>query len=322
VNEIDVVIVSFNSRASLRHCVEELALTERVHVTVVDNASADGSLQVVSDLEVTTIANAENVGFARGCNEGWRAGDAPFVLFLNPDATIDPDAVLALAAALERHPEAGAVAPRIERPDGSLDFSLRRFPRLRSRYAQALFLHRLFPRATWVDEVVRDPHAYDREGVVEWASGACLLVRRRALESIGGFDERYFMYCEDVDLCRSLSEAGCPVRFEPSVTCVHEGGASAPRASLLPVLTESRALYAEKHFTRIGVVAERLGLALCASIHMIASPWPSVRAGHARSLRIAFGLGLTRAGLAASHSAGPGRSDAGQTAIEGNRRAG
>ena len=105
-------------------------------------------------------------------------GSSPYVLFLNPDARIDADALAKLVAELDRDERIGAVAPRIEEPDGSLDYSLRRFPRLRSSFAQALFLHRIFPDATWVDEVIRDPAEYEHPHAVEWVSGACFVVRR------------------------------------------------------------------------------------------------------------------------------------------------
>src|SRR6266511_3110398 len=135
---------------------------------------------------------------------------------------------------------AGGVAPRIVHTDGTLDYSQRRFPRLRSTYAQALFLHRLFPRATWTDEVIREDEAYARRGSPDWVSGACMLMRRSVLEELNGLDEGFFMYCEDIDLCRRLRRAGYDLVFEPDARVLHEGGASAPRTSLLPVLASSR----------------------------------------------------------------------------------
>src|SRR4051794_14355638 len=144
---VDVVVVSYESRPRLRSCVEPLAGAEGINVVVADNASSDGSLDSVSDLPLTALALPDNGGFARGCNAGWRAGSAPYVLFLNPDAEISPGAVLRLAEALE-DAKVGAAGPRILGEDGQLHWSQRRFPRLVSLYAQALFLHRLFPRAS------------------------------------------------------------------------------------------------------------------------------------------------------------------------------
>ena len=214
---------------------------------VVDNDSTDASVASLADLDVTTIAVEVNRGFAAGCNIGYRAGTAPFVLFLNPDARAEPELIGRLRAVLEAAPAAGAVAPRILDEDGNLDFSLRRFPRRRSTFAQALFLHRALPQATWVDEVVRDPAAYERAWSPDWVSGACLLVRRSVLEQIGGFDEGYFHYSEDTDLCRRIRDAGFDIRYEPSAVVVHLGGRSTPRPALLPTLAAARVRYVRRH---------------------------------------------------------------------------
>ena len=286
---VDAVVVSYNSRSHLRACVAPLASAGGVHVVVVDNASTDGSAETVADLGVELIRRSENGGFAVGCNEGWRAGDAPFVLFVNPDATIDEASFATLVAVLEREDGVGAVAPRIEGPDGSLAWSQRRFPRLRSAFARALFLHRAFPRAGWADDLVRDARAYERPGSPEWVSGACLLVRRAALDAVGGWDEGFFLYGEDVDLCRRLRGAGWDVRFEPGARVVHAEGASAPRASTLPLLAASRIRYLRKHHGRLAAAAGRAALALGAVTHVaVGRGGRAARGGHARALWVAL----------------------------------
>ena len=137
--EIDVVIVSYNSADHLRACVAPLASAKHIHPIVVDNDSSDRSLETIADLAVSAIAQPGNFGFAHGCNAGWRAGSSPYVLFLNPDATIDHASARRLAQVLEDHPRAGIAAPKILEPDGSLGaYSLRRFPRLRSTFARRL----------------------------------------------------------------------------------------------------------------------------------------------------------------------------------------
>jgi GT2 family glycosyltransferase len=209
-------------------------------------------------------------------------------LFLNPDATMDETALDALVATLDRTPKAGAVAPRILDSDGTLDYSARRFPRLRSTYAQALFVHRLFPTATWTDEVIRDDASYERPSSPDWVSGACILVRRSLLEELDGLDDAFFMYCEDIDLCRRIRNAGYDVLLEPAAEIVHEGGASAPRASLLPVLAASRLRYAAKHRGKPTAILERLGIALGSFTHLLVSRGGyAMRAGHGRALRLA-----------------------------------
>ena len=273
-SSVDVVIVSFNSRAKLRSCVEPLAGAGGVNVVVVDNASHDDSLATIADLPVNTIPLAENVGFGAGCNIGWRSASSPYVLFLNPDARMSAEAVKVLAQRAKERTSAGALGPRLVTPSGGLDYSLRRFPRLRSTYARALFLQRLLPRASWVDEVIRDPRSYAEPHAVEWITGACLLVHRAALEEVGGFDERFFMYCEDKDLCTRIWNAGYSVQYEPSVVCEHEGGAGseASRGARRTMLTRSRMLYAAAHSGRPTVILEALGLALEAAIRLITGP--------------------------------------------------
>jgi hypothetical protein len=284
VHPVDVVVVSYNSRETLRDCVEPLCDVEGVNVLVVDNASPDGSLATIADLPVDGVALETNLGFGHGCNVGWRRGASPAVLFLNPDARIDALSLGRLANVLAEDARAGIAGPRIVDEQGSLDYSIRRFPRLTSTYAQALFLHRLAPRAAWVDEVVRDDACYEVPADVEWISGACMLVRRSLLETLGGFDEGFFLYCEDKDLCRRAWSEGFTVRYAPQAQAVHVGGVSAPRGDLLPVLAASRIRYARKHSHGWTPTAERLGVALGGATHAALGRGDSgVRRGHARA---------------------------------------
>lgn len=288
---VDVVIVSYRSRDVLRDTVLPLASEPDKSVIVVDNASGDGSLEEVADLPVTTRQLERNVGFAAGCNLGWRLGSAPYVLFLNPDARIDLASVRRLAADLDEEASIGIVAPLIRGSDDELEYSQRRFPRLASTYAQAFFLHRLFPHQAWTDEVVRDPKAYHERCPIEWVSGACMLVRRDLLERLGGWDERFFMYCEDVDLCKRSWGLGYKVVFEPGAVAVHAGGRSAPRASLLPLLARSRLKYARKHAPGARAALERTGILLSSVTHAVASAQGAeVRRGHLRAaVEVALG---------------------------------
>jgi len=286
----DVVVVSYDSRDDLRDCVAPLAEDPRFAVAVVDNASRDESLATVSDLPVRAIALRENGGFAHGCNRGWREGSAPYIVFLNPDARFPPNAIKLLIETVEASGATAAAVPRVVSAQGRLDYSLRRFPRLRTTYAQALFLHRVFPHASWADELIRQPQHYDSEQNVAWASGVCLLVRRDVLEEIDGWDERFFMYCEDIDLCRRLHDSGHEIRYVPRAVVVHRGGASAPRADMLPILAASRLLYAKKHLRMPARIAERCGIMLGALTHIVAGRGgASMRTGHARAFAVAAG---------------------------------
>lgn len=287
---VHAVIVAYNSADTIRACVTPL-LAAGAHVTVVDNASPDDTAAALAGLGVDLLRAAGNDGFAAGCNLGAPRGDAPYVLLLNPDATIGDAGLAALVAVLDDDPHAGIAAPRIIEDDGSLAFSQRRFPRLRSTYAQALFAHRLLPNAPWTDEVIRDDAAYATPGSPDWVSGACMLIRRSALERLGGLDDAFFLYGEDIDVCARVREAGWDVRFEPAAVARHTGGASRPSEELLPVLAASRVLYARKHPRgRLAVALETAGIALGHSTHALTSiRRPAVRRGHMAAFKAALG---------------------------------
>jgi N-acetylglucosaminyl-diphospho-decaprenol L-rhamnosyltransferase len=288
---VHAVVVAYRSADTLRGCVAPLAAMPAVSVTVVDNASPDDSAATVADLPIEVIRAPRNGGFSYGCNLGAAGATAPYLLFLNPDARIDRSALATLVSVLRDDPGTGLVGPRILDDDGSLSYSLRRLPRLRSTYAQALFLHRLWPRAEWTDEVVRDEAAYDRPATAEWLSGACMLVRRSAYEAIGGFDERFFLYCEDTDLCLRLWEAGHAVRFEPRAEVHHVGGASSGAGETQAIAARSRVIYARKHRGRATTRLEALGVALGEATHVLSAVRrPASLRGHAAALRAVLGL--------------------------------
>ena len=285
---VQVVVVAYNSATVLPGCVAPLAALDWVDVTVVDNASSDDSLAAVSKLPVDAVRAPSNGGFAAGCNIGIPRSRSPYVLLVNPDARIAPAELATLVNVLEREPGAAIVAPRLLESDGSLAWSQFRFPRRRSTYAQALFLHRLWPLACWTDEQVRDPAAYLRSGSPEWVSGACLLVRRAVLEQIGPLDEGFFMYCEDMDLCARARARGWNVRFEPRATAQHDGGASRSRHDLLAVYARSRVRFARKHAGRGAASAEAAGVMLGHLTHALANARrPPARRGHLRALAAA-----------------------------------
>jgi GT2 family glycosyltransferase len=263
------VIVTYNNADEIAACLEPLAGLAGLRTIVVDNASTDGTRRILSDLHVETIELERNMGFAAGVNVGWRMSSAPYVLLLNPDARIEPDALGLLVRILDTREDAGAVGPRIVEADGRLAFSQRRFPRLRSTYARALFLHRVFPRSAWSDELVRDDVAYRESQEPEWISGACLLVRRSDLEAMDGLDETFFMYSEDTDLCKRLWRSGRRVLFAPEAVVHHAGGRSAPRAALLTMLAASRLTYARKHHSPLVATLHRVGIALVAGSRVV-----------------------------------------------------
>jgi GT2 family glycosyltransferase len=283
---VHAVVVSYRSADTLRGCVEPLTAMPGVTVTVVDNASPDDSVATIADLDVDIVRSERNGGFSYGCNLGAARASAEFLLFLNPDARIEPAALEALIAALRADENVGLVGPRLLEPGDELAYSVRRWPSNGTTFAQALFLHRVWPRADWSDELVRDAASYEHDHDVEWLSGACMLVRRELYEQIGGFDERFFLYCEDTDICRRVWDAGRRVRFVSEAVVRHVGGASSGAGETQPILARSRVLYARKHDRPGAARVNAAGVALGEATHAItALKRPRSRRGHVAALR-------------------------------------
>ncbi len=232
--DLGVVLVSYRSREPLLACLRGLmADAERAGLTleivVVDNDSGDGTVEALAaELPaVRVIANRENAGYARAVNQGLAVTRAPFALVMNPDCEVRPGALRALLDHMGGRPRSGLAGPRILNPDGSLEYSARSFPGpltfLFNRYS---LWTRLFPRNRFSRRYLLSDwdHASARE--VDWISGACLLARRAAVEQVGGMDEAYFMFNEDVDWCRRMTNAGWAVSYEPAAVVVHHIGAS------------------------------------------------------------------------------------------------
>jgi len=225
---VTVVVVSYNTREQLLRTLESVRRHAGLpcETVVVDNASADGSADAVAARfpEARLVRNAENVGFSRANNQALRGAAAPYALFLNSDAELAPGALPTLAGRLEAQAGLGAVGPRTVGADGSIEVSFG--PALR-------------PLAEWRQRRLvrgvqrRDPAALREaearaaaEHEPDWVSGACLLVRREAFDSVGGFDEGFFLYEEDVDLCVRLRRAGWGILFTPEAQVVHHRGRS------------------------------------------------------------------------------------------------
>jgi N-acetylglucosaminyl-diphospho-decaprenol L-rhamnosyltransferase len=202
------------------------------------------------------------------------------------EVVVTPESIAALVTAGAGDPRVAAVGPRIVGEHGALAFSQRRFARLRSTFSNALFLQRLAPLAESSDEMVRDPALYELPGSPDWVSGACVLLRRDALEHVGGLDERYFLYREDMDVCLRLRNAGWTVRYEPGARARHIGSASSRPGQTVPIFVASRMQYARAHFTPAGALLERIGVTLWACTHWLASVHrPDRRRGFAGALR-------------------------------------
>jgi GT2 family glycosyltransferase len=224
---LDVVIVSYRSLELLRECLGSL----RAHppscpmkVIVVDNASGDGSAEMVAAEYPDTdlVASPTNLGFASATNLGARRGDAPYVLALNPDTAVTEGALDTVLRAIEAHPDVGVVGARLLRPDGSLDHASKRsFPTPLSALGHFTGVGRR-PGAAGRLAAYRAPEV--ESGPVDAVNGAFMLMRRSAFEAVGGFDEGYWMYMEDLDLSYTLAQAGWGTWYQPDATVMHVKG--------------------------------------------------------------------------------------------------
>ena len=232
---IDAVVVTWNAGEQACACVEHTRDPELVAtIVVVDNASSDGTADAVraAHPDVTVIALEQGVGLARALNLGARLGSAPFVLYLNDDVLAEDGAIRSLLEALHARPDAVAAGGRLVNPDRSTQdrYRPRPFPSPATVVARLLGLERLWPRNRWTGAHLRQPLGDRRTSDVQQPAGACLLVRRSAVERTGGWDERYWFWYEDVDFSRRLAAGGASL-YVPSATFRHVGGATARRLS-------------------------------------------------------------------------------------------
>ena len=229
-----MAIVSYRCEGLLRECLHSLRENPpsgSLTIHVVDNASGVGTPEMVAREfgDVRLTRNADNVGFGAANNQAIAAGDAPYVLVLNPDTRITPGSLDALLEVMESRTEVGMCGPRLEREDGSFDHAARRsFPTPLS--ALGHFTGIGGRRESGALAAYRAPHV--ESGEVDAVNGAFMLIRRAALDQVGGFDEGFWMYMEDLDLSYRFAKAGWPSWYEPSVTVVHtKAGTTGPDRS-------------------------------------------------------------------------------------------
>ncbi|MBN1875885.1 MAG: glycosyltransferase family 2 protein [Anaerolineae bacterium] len=233
--DLSIIIVNWNTREFLSQCLRSVDKTVctgthlRVETIVVDNASADGSAQTVREQFAWSrlIENAENVGFARANNQALQQSRARYVLLLNSDTEVYPGAVEAMVSFMDEHPEAAGCGPRLLNADGSLQPSCHPVLTPGREFWRLMFLDRIWRRATY------DQKHWDlsKPRRVEVIKGACLLLRRAALDQVGLLDAQYYMYTEEMDLCYRLLRAGWELWWVPWAEVTHYGEASTRQAA-------------------------------------------------------------------------------------------
>lgn len=239
------VVVNYKALDHLLRCLASLRAEGVEDIVVADNASGDGSEAAVraADPAVAFVQTGANLGMGAGNNRGATHTDAtkPYLLCINPDALLQPGALEALVAVFEARPEVGIVGPRIVDADGVLYPSVRTFPTLVDSIGHA-FLGLVWAGNPFTRRYRMLDWDHDRAGDVDWVSGSCFLIRRTTWDELGGFDEGYFMYAEDSDLCWRARQAGWTVAFEPAAEAVHVQGVSTDRHPYRMIAAHHRAI--------------------------------------------------------------------------------
>ncbi len=275
---VSVVVVSWNTRDLLRNCLLTVDREARqlndgeLEVFVVDNGSTDGTVQMLqkSFPSVALIANTENVGFAVANNQALARCRGEYVLLLNPDTELKAGAIAQMARFLKSRLYVGAVGPLLVSPDGSMQESCYPRPTLFRELWRLLYLDRLhrltnYPMAEWT---------LDRPRQVETLQGACILIKRSVLDEIGLLDQDFFIYTEEIDLCRRILAAGWRIYWLPIATVVHYGGQSTRQAAskMFIELYRSKLHYFRKHNGWLGGFLYKVILLICIVPRLVLPP--------------------------------------------------
>jgi N-acetylglucosaminyl-diphospho-decaprenol L-rhamnosyltransferase len=269
--DLTIVIVSFNTAYLLPRlfsCILAASSGVSSQTIVVDNRSTDDTVSIIKkDYPwVELIENPSNVGFGRANNQALPLARGRYVLLLNTDAFIEPHALSSTVMFMDSNPEIGLLGVKLVSENGDLQPSCRYFPTPWNTFLQSTGLHRFFPKVQMVDDYSWD---HNSPRFCDWVPGCFYLIRREVIDQVGLFDERYFLYFEEVDHCRSVKAAGWKVAYYPDTKVIHIGGESAQSHGRLTKATrqisslqiESELLYHRKHYGLIGVAAS-FGLSL------------------------------------------------------------
>ena len=254
--DLTVIVVNWNVGGLLRCCLASIEANRgdlNLEVIVVDNASVDDSVQIVKQEFpwVHLIASQENLGYTGGNNLGAQEAQGRYLLILNPDTEVVGDALERMVAYLDEHPTVGGVGPQLLYPDGSVQPSCRRFPRLATAFLEGTpFSRRWFPNNRFERMYYMADCPHDRIQAVDWVVGAALMVRRETWNEVGPLDDQFFMYSEELDWCHRCRGAGWEIHYLPLAQVIHrhKGSAGQIPATTRVRLNRSRVLYFRKYF--------------------------------------------------------------------------
>ena len=255
--ELSIIIVNYNVKEFLQNLVHSLQKAVSIinhEIIVVDNASDDGSVEFIREKfpQITLIVNQTNLGFSKANNAALKIAKGKFILLINPDTIVSEDTITKMIEFLNEHPDAGLAGCKILNPDGSLQLACRRsFPGPWTSFCKVTGLSTLFPKSklfakynlTYLDE----NSTYEVDAI----SGSFMMMKREAYEKVGGFDEQFFMYGEDLDLCYRIQKNGYKVYYYPGTQIIHYKGESTKRSSLdeTNIFYDAMHLFVKKHFS-------------------------------------------------------------------------
>jgi N-acetylglucosaminyl-diphospho-decaprenol L-rhamnosyltransferase len=258
--DVSSIVVTYNASPWIERSLGSMSETG-AELIVVDNGSTDGTLDIVREkFPQARLLEQENRGFGAGNNAGMRVASGRYFLLLNPDAWLTEGALQKLVVFADEHPEAAVVGPRLLNPDGSLQRSVRGYPTPWRIATEYFFLRKLAPRSRALNSLFGA--GFDHESVreVDYLFGACLLVRREAVDSVGGFDEEFFLMSEETDWCYRFRQAGWSVFFYPGAEAYHVVGASLNPARFKDVVRGHLQFLSKHQGARVAERARRVML--------------------------------------------------------------
>lgn len=311
--DLSIIIVSWNVADYLAECLDsilrsDVALNEAggarpgVEIIVVDSASQDSTVQMLETLypQVHLIAQSENVGFTRGNNIGLRAARGKYVLLLNPDTEIVGDALKIMMTYLNEHPQVGIIGPHTFNGDGTHQSTRRRFPTMTTAYFESTWFQPYAPKALLKRYYVQD-EPDDAIVAVDWVQGSAMMLRREVYEEIGGLDEGYIMFSEELDWCRRAKDAGWGVVYLGTAYITHHGGKSSEQVTARKHIhfQESKLRYLRKYHGKSAADLFRLFLIanynfqiLLETVKRILGSQPELRKSRTQAYREVLRSGL------------------------------
>ena len=272
--DVTAVLVSYNTRELTTRAItslKEYSGRRTIEIWVVDNASTDGTVESLQErfTDIHFIANMHNRGFGAANNQAMAVARGRYFLLLNTDAFVHPGAIDAMLDRLEADPKIGVVGPRLSNQDGSLQQSCFAFPSPLQAWRENLWLSSLIWQHPGIPDYSKWKH--NTAEIVDWVSGACILIRKETFEKIGGFDERFFMYSEETDWQRRMCKQGICIAFEPRAIVTHLGGASGASSgvSINRHFFESLDYYELKHHGLAGLILFRLAMVIGCSLRAV-----------------------------------------------------